>query len=260
MRTFLDWLFRSVDSTRASGDAGSVESDSDVYSPDRKLTFDETVAHMARGYDNTQRVIQLMDAKAGAIVALSLAIFAFVGKVLAWAFEQTDSVVIGKYPCWLLSALVILGGAILICGFLSLMFAFKAVRPNHLPSWGAFSTLFPAHSKEEESKAIGYLKPLVEGANCGFAVDEFGRQLVAVGQIVHRKINWLRSSIQWLHIHGLVSVLLMALISWMGISGMLVKEKPKEDVPLLVPAKVNQVVNQPQAPAVPAPVVQPVSP
>jgi hypothetical protein len=248
MNALFDWLFGRVDSSPASGSAGSGESSPDVYSPDRRLTFDETVSHMARGYDNTQRVIQFMDAKAGAVVALALAIFAFVGKVVAWAYGQTSADVIGKYPCLLVSALVLLGGAVLACGFGALHFAFRTVRPNHLPDAEAFSTLFPAHSLEGKEEAKRRLRPIVTGTDCGFVIDEFQRQLLAVGEIVHRKINWLRTSIQCLWWQGLASVFLGALVSWMGMSGKLVKLESKPDAGS-VPAANGKAVGPSSAPA-----------
>lgn len=256
MKTLFDWLFSRVDSSPTSGGAGSGESRSDVYSPDRKLSFDQTVSHLVRGYENTQRVIQFMDAKAGAVVALSLAIFAFVGKVLAWAYGETDATVIGQFPCWVVCALVILGFAILACGFVSLSFAFKTVRPNHLPDAEAFSTLFPAHSLDGKEEAKRRLRPIVAGTDCGFVVDEFQRQLLAVGEIVHRKINWLRTSIQWLWCQGLASVLLGALISWMGVSGLLVKADPKPDAGMVDPASVDASAKPPVIPTPPAPPVK----
>jgi len=252
MMTFIRFLFGSkgADSPSHPSDLAT-PSGKEAFSPDTKLSFDETVSHMVRGYDNTQRVIQFMDAKAGAVVALALAIFAFVGKVLAWAYGETDAAVIGQFPCWVVCSLVILGGAILACGFVSLSFAFKTVRPNHLPDVEAFSTLFPAHSLEGKEDAKRRLRPIVAGTNCGFVVDEFQRQLLAVGEIVHRKINWLRTSIQWLWCQGFASVLLGALIAWMGVSGHLVKEKPKADAGVVVPANVK-VVNPPAPPSSPA--------
>ncbi len=210
----------------STGAASSEPAPKEGFESVTKLTFEETVAQMSRGYENTQRVIQFMDGKAGAVVALSLAVYAFVGKVVAWAFEKTDATMLKGLPCWLLCILVVLGLAIMACGFVSLCFAFKTVRPNPLPSWGAFSTLFPAHGKANESKARAKLNPIVMGSNCGFAVAEFENQLVAVGQIVHSKINWLRFSINWLWWQGLASVLLSCLIAGMAVSGKLVKSVP----------------------------------
>ncbi|MCU0796695.1 MAG: hypothetical protein MUF31_12270 [Akkermansiaceae bacterium] len=229
MKVLFDWLFGRVDSRDALGVAGSRESGSGDYSPDRKLSFDETVSQMARGYENTQRVIQFMDAKAGAVVALSIAIFAFVGKVFAWAFEEWDAVAMRTLP-GIFCVLLILGILVLGCGFLSLTYAFLTVRPNHLPNSEAFSTLFPAHSEDGEDEAKRRLRPIVAGADCEFAVDEYRRQLLAVGKLVHRKINWLRISIHWLWCQGLASVLFGCVILWMGISGRLVNEpKASED-------------------------------
>jgi hypothetical protein len=227
MNAFFRFLFGNMGEEQPSRPADSAGKE--VFSPDTKLTFEETVSHMARGYDNTQRVIQFMDAKAGAVVALSLAIFVFVGKVCAWAFEKTDAGVLHALPCGLVCVLVFFGIALLVCGFVSLTYAFLTVRPNHLPNSDAFSTLFPAHSDEGEEEAKRRLQPIVAGADCGFAVDEYRRQLIAVGKLVHRKINWLRTSIHWLWCQGLASVILGAVISWMGISGKLVKEEPKLD-------------------------------
>ena len=84
-------LFRLFFGSRNSEGVAMVNtpetSSSSSYRPEEKLTFEETVSHLARGYENSQRVIQFMDAKAGAVVALCLAIFAFVGKMLAWAYD-----------------------------------------------------------------------------------------------------------------------------------------------------------------------------
>lgn len=237
MNALFRFLFDKKGESQALGSGKSAGKEG--YSPDIKLTYEETVSHMARGYDNTQRVIQFMDAKAGAVVALSLAIYAFVGKVCAWAFEKSDAAALQALPCGLVCLLGFFGIAVLVCGFASLTYVILTVRPNHLPDWGAFSTLFPAYSKDEASKAVGYLKPVVDGTDCGFAVDEYQRQLIAVGKLVHRKINWLRSSIQWLWFQGLASVLLGALISWMGISGYLVKKEPKPPVGSVVPGTGN---------------------
>jgi hypothetical protein len=205
---------------------------------------------MVRGYENTQRVIQFMDAKAGAVVALSLAIFAFVGKVSAWAFEKSSAEAMRALPGCLACLLVILGIGVLVCGFISLNYAFWTVRPNHLPDWGAFSTLFPAHSKDEKFRAEDYLKPVVDGVNRAYVIDEFRRQLLAVGEIVHRKINWLRTSIQWLWWQGLVAVVFSGVIWGMGIFGKIPEEQPK-------PAAAGAVA--PAAPNSPTP-AQPGSP
>lgn len=221
----------------------AAESDKPVanafFSPEEKLTFDETVSQMSRGYENTQRVIQFMDTKAGAIVALSLAIYAFVGKVAAWAFEKTDATVLKAFPCLLMCVLIFLGLAVMVCGFVSLIYAFKTVRPNPLPDWQAFSTLFPAHDKNYEGKAREKLKPMVMGATCGFVVDEYQNQLVAIGQIVHRKINWLRISIDWLRWQGLASVLLICVIAGMAFSGHLVKSEPPAAIKKTEPSTVT---------------------
>lgn len=232
------------------------------FDPVTKLTFEETVAQMSRGYENTQRVIQFMDAKAGAVVALSLAIFAFVGKVVAWAFDKTDAAVLKELPAWLVVAGVVLGLGVTVSGFFSLWYAFKTVRPNHLPNWEAFSTLFPAHDKKYEEKAKERLQPVVTGADFGFVVKEFAVQLVVVGQIVYRKINWLRVSINFLWSQGLASVLLGSFISGLAISGKLVKSEAPT-VPAKVQTMSSATVNAPSpAILVPAPpvVVPPVTP
>ncbi len=258
MNAILDWLFRRLDNGHTLGDARPCDSFPEVYSAERKLSFEETVSHMARGYDNTQRVIQFLDAKAGAVVALSLAIFAFVGKVLVWAYGETSAMVIQFYPCWLVGTLVILGALILACGFVSLTFAFKTVRPNHLPHAEAFSTLFPAHTLEGEDEAKRRLKPIATGADCAFVIKDFHVQLLAVGKLVHRKISWLRISIQWLWCQGFASVLMGAVISWMALSGYLVKEKTKSDREPTTPTNVKP--SEPSSPASqpnPMPMLQP---
>jgi hypothetical protein len=250
MKAFLRFIFGDIFAgvPPAKPDSGKPV-EKDFFLTETKLSFEETVSQMSRGYDNTQRMIQFMDAKAGAVVALSLAVYAFVGKVVAWAFEKTDATVVKEFPCWLVCVLIVLGLAIMACGFISLSFAFKTLRPNPLPSWGAFSTLFPAHGKEDESKARAKLNPIVAGATCGFVVAEFENQLVAIGQIVHRKINWLRFSINWLWWQGLASALLGGVISGMAMSGKLIKSVPSAPAGRSVPFVVALPVSPPMIPS-----------
>ena len=211
-------------SGNSTGAAGSEPLPKEGFESETKLTFDETVAQMSRGYENTQRVIQFMDAKAGAVVALSLAIFAFAGKVASWAYEKTDAEAIGQLPCWLKVFGVFIGLGICLTGFFCIRDAFKTVRPNGLPSKEAFSTLFPAHDgaagKENAEK---YLAAIAAGKTQGDALDEFKRQLVAVGGIVYNKIMWLRDSIWWLRCQGVTALALGMLIAWAAVSGGLVK-------------------------------------
>lgn len=194
------------------------------FDPATKLTFEETVAQMSRGYENTQRVIQFMDAKAGAVVALSLGILAFVGKVTAWAYEKTDAEAICRLSCWLQVFGVLFGFGVCLTCFCCIRDAFKTVRPNGLPSQDAFSTLFPAHDgaagKENAEK---YLAAIAAGKSQGDSLDEFKRQLVAVGGIAYSKIMWLRDSIWWLRWQGVASLALGMLIAWAAVSGGLVK-------------------------------------
>ena len=197
-----------------------------------KLTFEETRAQMLQGYENTQRVIQFMDAKAGAVIALSLALFAFVGKVISWAFEKTDPEALVHLPCWIKVSGLLLGLGIFVSGFWCLDRAFATVRPNGLPKPEFFSTLFPALEKAwVEPVAVRYLDKVVAGENKNFVLDEFKKQLLAVGGIVFMKIKWLRFAIRLLWFQGLFSVLFGALISYGAVFGMLVRTLPaKADV------------------------------
>ena len=187
---------------------------------------------MLQGYENTQRVIQFMDAKAGVVIALSLTLFAFVGKVVSWAFEKTDPEGLVLLPCWMKVFGLMLGLAIFVSGFWCLDRAFKTVRPNGLPKPEFFSTLFPALKDAwADPVAIRYMDKVVAGEDQGFVLGEFKGQLLAVGGILFVKIKWLRFSIRLLWFQGLFSVLFGALISYDAVFGMLEKTPPsKSDV------------------------------
>lgn len=241
MRTLFQILFG--DFTRVGDSAGAnyaTSTTSDGFDTMAKLTFEETRAQMLQGYENTQRVIQFMDAKAGAVIALSLALFAFVGKAISWAFEKTDPEALVHLPCWIKVSGLLLGLGIFVSGFWCLDRAFATVRPNGLPKPEFFSTLFPALEKAwGDPVAVRYLDKVVAGENKNFVLDEFKKQLLAVGGIVFMKIKWLRFAIRLLWFQGLFSVLFGALISYGAVFGMLVKTLPtKADViaaPMLPP-------------------------
>jgi hypothetical protein len=189
-------------------------SSSSSYRPEEKLTFEETVSHLARGYENSQRVIQFMDAKAGAVIALCLAIFALVGKMVGWAFGAGAVTAFQALSCWEKCSLAVAAFAIILCGFGTLSFAFKTVKPNPLPGWDAFAALFPAHAKRHVLMAKERLNPFLLGADQGDVVREYEAQLIAVGQLVHGKIAWLRLSVWFLWGQGLASGILGAVIMW----------------------------------------------
>ena len=250
MRTLFQILFG--DFTRVGDSAGSnstTSTTSDGFDPVAKLTFEETRAQMLQGYENTQRVIQFMDAKAGVVIALSLALFAFVGKVISWAFEKTDPEALVHLPCWMKVSGLLLGLGIFVSGFWCLDRAFATVRPNGLPKPEFFSALFPALEKAwADPVAIRHLDRIVAGENRSFVLGEFKKQLLAVGGIVFMKIKLLRFAIRLLWFQGLLSVLCGALISYGAVFGMLVKTpSAKADMvaapaatPVLLPPTASQ--------------------
>jgi hypothetical protein len=216
MRTLFQFLFGD-----SSGLNRATLTKPDGLDPLAKLTFEETRAQLLQGYE---RVIQFMDAKAGVVIALSLALFAFVGKVISWAFEKTDPEALVLLPCWMKVSGVFLGLGIFVSGFWCLDRAFATVKPNSLPKPEFYSTLFPALEKAwADPVAIRYLDKVVAGESKGFVLEEFKKQLLAVGGIVFMKIKWLRFAIRLLWFQGLFSVLFGALISYGAVFGMLVK-------------------------------------
>jgi uncharacterized membrane protein YhdT len=246
----------------STGAANSEPAPKEGFESVTKLTFEETVAQMSRGYENTQRVIQFMDAKAGAVVALSLAILAFVGKVTAWAYEKTDAEALWHLPCWLQIFGILFGLGVCVSCFCCIREAFKTVRPNGLPSKEAFSMLFPAHDGADgRTNAVNYLSVVASGTTQGFAIDEFKRQLVAVGGIVYNKIMWLRDSIWWLLWQGVTALVLGILIVWAAVSGVLIKTPVSVTDPAPVKVAASVVVASPvviSAPSVASPEVVPV--
>ncbi|MFT4177422.1 MAG: hypothetical protein QM627_12305 [Luteolibacter sp.] len=180
------------------------------------LTFEETVSQMSRGYENTQRVVQFMDAKAGAVVTLCLAIFVVAGKIVVGAHDRLGEgmLVSQKSPTnfmiWGMTILVVASG---VFGFICLHHAFKAVRPNDLPHPDHFSTLFPAAEKPWTNAMLAdYLQQVVNGQDREFLLNEFRQQLLAMGDILYRKIYGLRAAIRALWWQGLSTFLLLLFV------------------------------------------------
>jgi hypothetical protein len=204
-------LVRPDDKRGTSGYGGTVPLPLG-FDPASRLTFEETVAQMQRGYENTQRVVQFMDTKAAAVTAFSLAIFAFVGKIVAWLYDVSGPEMQATKlftQCWLFYLLAVLLFAQLVAGFRCLDRTFKAVRPNKLPRPEHFTSLFPAiENAWQRPEAVNYLNRLVSGETKEFVLGEFKKQLLAMGGIIYLKIKCLQQSIRALWWQGLIAVLI----------------------------------------------------
>lgn len=194
-----------------------------------KLSFEETVAQMQRGYENTQRMVQAMDAKAGAVVALCLAILAFAGTLVAWIHSNLSEGILqataAPHCClaWTLVLLILATGA---SGFACLDRSFKTVRPNGLPEPQHFTTLFPATEHAwRDPDAIHHLSRVTMGENREFLLHEFQQQLLAMGGIVYLKIKHLRQAIRCLWWQGLFVMALALVIGTTASFGLLPKKK-----------------------------------
>ncbi len=187
-----------------------------------KLSFEETVVHMNRGYENTQRVIQFLDTKAGAVIAFCVALFAFTAKIAAWAYNETGSVPFANIPLGLATILGLLGVTTVGSGALCLLFSFYTIRPKGLPEPEHFTTLFPA-MRSDDGQSASYLESIQSGESKGFILEEYSKQLAAVGQIVYGKIDLLKKSVSALIVQGVASVFLGGLIGYVAITGGLKK-------------------------------------
>lgn len=199
------------------------------FDPASKLTFEETLAHLHRGYENMQRVIQFMETKAGAVIAFSLAIFAFVAKVISWLYSETGpGMLAGKsFPlCCIYASLAVVLIVEGVLGFLCLSRAFSVVQPRGLPDEKHFTTIFPVMKDAMNSQfAQDYLSRHVTGETRGFALGEFRAQLLVVGGILHNKIACVQQAIRWLRWQGLVAVLIGVSIGCISGFGFLPKKE-----------------------------------
>lgn len=205
-------LVRSRNEETPTLPAAVAPSRTEGFDPASLLTFEETVAQMQRGYENTQRVVQFMDAKAGAVIAFSLAIFAFVGKLIAWIYGVVGAGLLAGWEaphCCIFGTLVVLLFGEVVLGGLCLYRAFMTIRPNGLPQPAHFTTLFPAMEKAwDQPTAVEYLNCVVAGETKDFMLGEFKQQLLAMGGIVYLKIKRLQQSITALCMQGLFAVLI----------------------------------------------------
>lgn len=249
MRQFIRLLLGGVDQA-SSHPPPRLQADDRPHGldPSEKLSFEATIAQLSRGYENTQRVIQFMDAKAGAIVALCLAIFVLTGKLVVGVHDRLGEGMLTSHQApvsfmiWGMTGLV---AAVGITGFASLHYAFRAVRPNGLPEPKHFSTLFPA-AREPWTNAdlTAYMDNVVAGQDQHFVLDEFRRQLLAVGDIVYRKIEALKTAIWILWLQGLFSFFLLFFIGLVVGFGWYPKKAdvPPQPVPVtIVPSQPSPV-------------------
>lgn len=216
------------------------ESRSVAVDPSAKLSFDATVAQMSRGYENTQRVIQFMDAKAGAVVALSLGIFVLTGKLVVGVYDRLGDGMLNTHQspvCFMIWGMAAMVVGVGFTGFVCLHFAFKSVKPNGLPKPEHFTTLFPAGKEPwANPDLVVYVDKVVIGENQYFILDEFRRQLFAVGDIVYRKIEGLKTAIRFLWWQGLFSFLLLVFIGGMVGFGLYPEkeDRPSKPTPVTI--------------------------
>ena len=230
---------------------GNSEQLIDGVRPDDLLTFDETLGQMSRGYENTQRVVQFMDAKAGAVIALCLGIFILTGKLVVGVYDRLGEgmLISHRAPlCFMIWGMIILVIGVGASGFICLHHAFKSVRSNGLPLPEHFSTLFPAGNQPwKDEKAKRYLEKVVRGESRWFVLDEYRRQLLAMGGVVYLKISSLRTAIRALWWQGLFSFLLLAFIGAVVGFGWYPKktEQPANPLPVTIVPAVSD-ISKPQ--------------
>lgn len=216
MITLLQGLFKTVFTKNTLSVPEKQKCSVKGIGPDEPLTFDETLAQMSRGYENTQRVVQFMDAKAGVVIALCLGIFGLTGKLVVSVHTRLGEGVLKSVDeplCYLIWSMLIVLVGVGYFGFRCLYHSFKSVRPNGLPLPEHFSTLFPVCAAPWENKgAQRYLEKVIDGQTRWYVLDEYRRQLLAMGGIVYQKISSLRTSISALMWQGLCGFLLMAII------------------------------------------------
>lgn len=180
----------STDHMPVSGN--SSEEQANGFDSEAKLSFAETIEHLNRGFEHTQRVAQFMDAKASGVIAFCIAVFAFIANVVAWVYGVSGSGCLTKWdePCsWVRGILAVLVVWTTFQGGMCLYRAFSAIRPNGLPSRERFTTLFPVMEKASKQKdAVDYLDRLVAGESRKFVLREFNNQLLDMGGIIYFKI------------------------------------------------------------------------
>lgn len=202
------------------------------------LESDEVVEHLMRGYDNTQQVVQFMDAKAGVVIAMAIGVLALLSGIVSWLYDRSGEEqlleCIVRHPIGLWSTLI-LGFCSALAGVVSLKFAFKTVRPNGLPKEEHFGILFPVVEKPWENEfAVGYLDEFIRSGTRGALLQDIKRQMLAMGGIVHTKIGRLKSAIGWLLWQTCFLVGFMAMVVAMIVNGCLPTKTDETPKPLKV--------------------------
>lgn len=184
----------------------------DGFDPGAKLSFAETIEHLNRGFEHSQRVAQFMDAKASGVIAFCLAVFAFIANVVAWVYGVSGSGCLTKWnepSTWVHGVLALLVVWAAYHGGKCLYRAFSIIRPNGLPTQEGFTTLFPVREQAaKHEQAVAYLNRFVQGESRQFVIKEFNSQLLAMGGIIYFKIAELQKSITHLRIQGILAVII----------------------------------------------------
>lgn len=196
---------------------------------DKELDYQERIAHLKSGYDNTQSVVRFLDTKASAVVAGATAVFGLNVALAKWLFSFLPAYLEKvSHWCgfWLLPPLLM----IIAIGFISYNL-YHALRHAYL-------TLVPRDTGGSEPSALFPMiptvgankKPLSEGEklnatkqearielyglNCNQAdaIKDYTEQLKQMGRIISVKLKHCKLSIEYLF-PFIVSSAVLALFS-----------------------------------------------
>ena len=165
------------------------------------LSFEQTLSHLAAGYENSQNVVRFLDTKAAAVVGGVPVFLGVCAAVFKWVHEA-GFIEIGANAGGLQWIFVGTSFLILALALISLRAAFRALLPRD-PGTTEPSVVFPYNSE----KFMHRIGVFVNGATKSDVIEDYRRQITRMSEIVEIKLVHVKCSIRFVK-HLLTVVLI----------------------------------------------------
>lgn len=251
--------------------SGSKMNESDRKSEElsTSLKFEERVAHLKTGYDNSQSVVRFLDTKASAVIgAIPIVIAALTGLFGAvkdlgrWeqAFKSDYGMVLWAAALLTIAVSVVL----LVFAVLAIVAAFSAITPRNTGE-AKPSVIFPFESSFEfptpDQSFAARVKHFKEKATQNDALEDYERQIVRMSEIVRQKLTCVNTAVKELKVFFIFAVILLGLLCGTTVlAGVLASQVASNATAVSTPSLTPLATPTPQSKPSPTPQATPTSP
>jgi hypothetical protein len=184
------------------------------------LEFDQRVAHLKAGYDNSQSVVRFLDTKASAVIATIPVVIAVLtalfGVVKDWG--QWKDAFASRHSCVLWTALIttaLVAAALLLSAVFAIVSAFKAITPRDT-GIAKPSVLFPfeknyaaAWPDNSFASRVAFFKGEAKRLD---VLEDYERQIIRMGEITAQKLGCVDDAVKHLKRFFVTAVILLGFV------------------------------------------------